>query len=343
MLLNIFQNDAFSLASMTGAINKVEFVPGRIGQMGLFKADPIRTKLAAIEVSNGRIELIKTSQRGEGFESRDKRRKGTLKYFETKRLAVKDRITADDLAFLREFGTEDQIKQLAAEIARRQNADQNGLMADIDLTMEHMRLGAINGKLLDADGALLYDYFAEMGVSEPSVVNIDFSALTDGSLREWVQNNVIRHMRHKAKGARFSQVHALCGAAAFDKLHKNKEFRETFLNTQAAAELRGSYDQVATPFGGALWEEYIGTDDATLEIGDNEIKFVPGGNNSIFRHVMSPGEKFSHVGQLGQPWYSWLNWDNEDNDPAWLDIKVAAYPLMLNTRPEMVRKAAVTG
>ena len=336
MILNVLNNDAFTLASMTAAISKVATVPERLGQLGLFPAAPIRTELATVEVREGKIKLIQTSDRGEDIESRNKGQKGQMKFFQTKRLAVKDRIRATDLQFLRQFGTEDQVKQLQQEIALRQTGP-NGLMADLNLTFESMRLSAIDGILKDADGTVLYDYFTELGITKPSSVVVPLSTATEGALREFVQKNVTRHMRRKAKGARFTKIHALCGENAYDKLHKNPEFRETFLNQQAANELRQSYDGEVTDFAGVQWEEYIGTDDSTHELEPDEIKFVPGGiGNTVFQHVQSPGEKFSDVGQLGKEFYTWLKWDNDD-DPSWVDIHLVAYPLFLNTRPEMVR------
>ncbi len=339
MLLNIFENDAFSLASMTDAINKVEYVPNRLGALGLFRPSPIRTKIAALDVRAGQINLVQTSQRGEAIESRDKRRKAQMKHFETSRLALHDRITADDLAFLRQFGTEDQIKSLATEIALRQGGNgNNGLIDDIDLTKEHMRLGALRGKVLDADGSLIYDYYAAMGVSEPSAININLTTLKEGNLRAYIASNIVRYMRRNRKGARFEGVTALCGAEAFDKLNKNPEYYDTFKSQQEASELRNSYMGESVSFAGCDWEEYQGTDDnSELALGDNEIVFVPNGEtNTVFKQIMSPGEKFSHVGQLGQDMYSWLK-PEADPDPSYVDVNVASYLLMLNTRPEMTR------
>ena len=35
--LDIFSSSAFSMVSLTDAINKMPYVPGRIGQLGLFR------------------------------------------------------------------------------------------------------------------------------------------------------------------------------------------------------------------------------------------------------------------------------------------------------------------
>jgi len=342
MLLNIVENDAFSLVSMTDAINLVEFVPNQLGAMGVFTPAPIRSKSLVLDVRSGKVRLVSTTARGEPIESRDKRRKAQLKSFHTGRLALKDRVTADDLAFLREFGTEDQPKELGTEIALRQDQDGNGLMGDIDLTKEFMRLGAIRGKLYDTEGSLLYDYFAEMGVNEPSVLSMDMTTLISGKFRTNVVDNVKRYMKKNAKGARYSKIIALCGSDAYDMIHENAEFREAHLAQVKASELLNDHTESPTNFAGVEWVEYNGTDDdTTVDVAANEVIFIPGGmDNTVFKNVQAPGEKFSHLGQMGKEFYSWLKWE-DDADPSWVDIHVASYLLMLNTRPEMVRRATI--
>jgi len=62
--LDIFANSAFSVISLTDAINKVPFVPGRIGQLGLFEETGIVTTSVMIEEREGSLNLIETSSRG---------------------------------------------------------------------------------------------------------------------------------------------------------------------------------------------------------------------------------------------------------------------------------------
>jgi hypothetical protein len=63
---------------------------------------------------------------------------------------------ADELQGIRAFGSETEMKELMSEVARRQLLIKN----DMELTKENWRLGVIQGKLLDADGSLLYDWNA---------------------------------------------------------------------------------------------------------------------------------------------------------------------------------------
>ena len=57
--MNIFQADAFSVASMTDAINRVEYTPSRIGELGLFRQTPHRSDVIGIEEQeDGKLRLI---------------------------------------------------------------------------------------------------------------------------------------------------------------------------------------------------------------------------------------------------------------------------------------------
>lgn len=47
--LDIFSNNAFSVISLTDAVNKMPFVPGRIGQLGLFEEKGVSTTSIMIE------------------------------------------------------------------------------------------------------------------------------------------------------------------------------------------------------------------------------------------------------------------------------------------------------
>ena len=62
--MDVFNQDAFSMISLTTAINQQPFLPTFLGNMGIFTPRPIRTPAAAIEDRAGTLSLIQTSQRG---------------------------------------------------------------------------------------------------------------------------------------------------------------------------------------------------------------------------------------------------------------------------------------
>jgi len=46
-VLNPFKNPWFSMTSLTGVVEKVDFVPQYLGGLGIFNDDPVRTSCAS--------------------------------------------------------------------------------------------------------------------------------------------------------------------------------------------------------------------------------------------------------------------------------------------------------
>lgn len=336
-ILNIFQNDAFSMASMCDAIQKVPTVPRQLGNMKIFTPMPIRTVDFGIEIDEKSLKLIPFSQRGEPLSQKETNRRKMIT-FNTFRVAKGDKLLASQLAFVRQFGSEDQmIQAVAEEIASRQTGP-GGLMDDVDATKENMRLSALFGQLKDADGTVVEDYYAAFGVQQPADLMLALATTSDGNLRYNIEKNVVIPMRQKAKGARFTKVYAMCGTEAWLELCKNPEFYATYLAQLQGQELRdGTLDKTYS-FAGCEWFPYFGTDDnETVALDEDEIVFFPGGvNNSVFREVLSPGETFDDIGQMGKDIYSRIILDDKRN--THVDLEVMSYPTYVNTRPEMIRK-----
>jgi hypothetical protein len=59
--LDIFSGSAFSMVALTDAINKMPFVPGRIGQLGLFREQGVSTNSVMIEEREGSLTLVETT------------------------------------------------------------------------------------------------------------------------------------------------------------------------------------------------------------------------------------------------------------------------------------------
>lgn len=63
-MLDIFNNEAFSVTSLTDAINELKFKPGRIGEMGLFSVSGVDTTTIAIEKKGEILTLVPPTPRG---------------------------------------------------------------------------------------------------------------------------------------------------------------------------------------------------------------------------------------------------------------------------------------
>jgi len=339
--LDIFNQDAFKLTSMLQAIREVDYLPQRLGQMGIFTPNPVRTETVAIEKLGETLALIKTSKRGAPMEQRDTEKR-TIRDFRTVRIAKSDRIMASELAGIRAFGTESELMQVQAEVARRLSGP-GGLENDVELTLENMRLGAIQGIVYDSDASVIINWYDEFSVTQPTEFDFDLDNATpaSGVVRKKC-NQVVRRMMQTAKGVwtTSTRVHALCGDNFWDDLTAHPEVRETYLNTQQAADLRTGNAYEMFNYGGITWENYRGTDDGSVGIGTDKAKFFPVNAPGAFLEVFSPGERFEHIGQLGERLYPMIVPDR-DRD-MYADIEVYSYPLHVCTRPLMLQSARRT-
>jgi Phage major capsid protein E len=337
--LDIFKQNAFSLLSMLPAVEKVDFLPQRLGQLGIFTPYPVRTKTVAIEDRDGVLSLIPTSLRGAPLEER-KNEKRKVRDFRTVRIAKGDRITADELADIRAFGSETETMQVQAEIMRRL-AGPVGLMNDVELTLENMRLGCIQGLVKDADGSTIYDWNSEWGITLGGGAEFAFdlsnASPASGAVRTMC-TAVLRAMMRNSKGAWNSGtgVYALCGDQFWDKLTAHPEVRSTYLNYVAAADLRAPLAYETVYYGGITFENYRGTDDGTtVGIATDKAKFFPVNAPGVFLEVFSPGENFEYINQPGKPIYPLIVPDRDRQ--MYADVEVYSYPLHVLTRPLMIQ------
>jgi hypothetical protein len=341
--IDIFNNNAFSMTSITEALNNVPFQPTRLGDLNIFLPKPVRTTSVSVEEKNGTLSLISTSPRGAPLDekARDKRK---IRDFRTVRIAKHDRLTADEIQGIRAFGSESELMQVVDEVNIRMNGP-SGLMRDVELTWENMRLGAVQGIVVDADGTtVINDWFDEFGINQAAEINFDLTAASpaDGAVRKKC-TQVVRQMMKAASGAWIpgrTQVHALCGDAYWDDLTANAEVRQTYLNTQQAVELRGGLAYESFSYGGIVWENYRGTDDGSaVAIHTDKAKFFPV-NSNAFQVAWSPAETFDYVNTPGQSVYGMVLPDDKRN--AFVDLEVYSYPLFMCVRPAMLQRAKRT-
>jgi hypothetical protein len=282
------------------------------------------------------LNLIQTSQRGAPPGVADRQtEKRKMRYFEVPRITEGDTIFAHELQNIRQFGSETELMQVQAEVARR-TAGPTGLIPRVQYTWEFQRLGAIQGILLDADGSQLYNWFDEFQVSQPAEIVFDLVDNVEFTLRGKC-NDLVRKMWRAAKGAftTQTQIYALCGDDFWDKLTQHVDVVKTYYNWQAAAELRDGKAFQAMEFGGIHWFNYRGSDDnSTIKLASNKCQFFPVNAPGVFRQVMAPGETFEWANTLGKDWYL-IPIPDRDRQ-MWWRVEVYSYPLFICTRPEVL-------
>jgi Phage major capsid protein E len=342
MHMNIFDDDAFSLQSMTAAVEKMPTVPTFLGSLGLFgPGEGVATDTVTVERKDHLLSIIPTTPRGTA-PPMGTTEKAKLRSFVIPRVAKSDQVYAREIANVRAFGTESELQTAAQIIAQKQAK----LLMEHEMTMERHRLGAIRGILLDADGSTLYNYFTEFGISQPSAIdfNLDAASPVAGVLRTLIANSVERPIRRALGSIGDSpavRIIALCGDTFYDSFVNHNDVRRTYENWQAAEALRTSQAFATFTFAGVEWINYKGTDDnSTVAVGVNECQFIVTGVPGLYRRVNGPGETFDTVNTIGRPIYSGLVRDQQRN--MWVQPEIYSYPLHMVTRPEVLLRAVTT-
>lgn len=339
--MDIFNSDAFSLVSMTAAVEKMPSVPGFLGSLGIFGAgEGVTTDTVSIERKDMVLTPIPTSQRGTE-PTMGSTEKAKLRSFSIPRVAKGDQVFAREIANIRAFGTEGDLVTAAQIIAQKQQK----LLIEYELTMELHRLGAAQGILLDTDGSTIYDFYSEFGISQPSEIDFDLDAAspTAGVLRSLISNSVVRAIARALGGAWNPSVRiiALCGDTFYDQFVNHADVRTTYNNWQAAESLRSGTAFGSFRFADVDWFNYKGTDDnSTVAIGATKVKFIVTGVPGLFRRINGPGESLETVNTIGRPIYSELVRDEKRNH--WVQPEIYSYPLHMCARPEVLLRGKNT-
>jgi hypothetical protein len=340
--LDIFRNPAFGLAEMADAYEKIDYTPTLIQTMGVFTPNPLRTTSFWFENRDGALKLIPTSPRGAPPAQR-RTEKRAARALPTFRIALDDTLTASELMDIRAFGKTSELQAVQEEINRRLEGP-TGLFRSAQYTFENMMMGALTGLMIDSDGSTLVDFYSELGVSQAGELDfaLDAASPADGALMLKC-TEVTDNMRRAAKGEWMAGALAvgLCSDEFWKALIVHKEVREIWkLMLQGGMRdglegLLGNIPRVR--IGDVVFIRYWGSDDGTVKIAANKVKFFPLGIPGLFQHVMAPGESFAHLGRPGQDIYPMILPDTSGAN-EWVKLCVRAYPLMYCRRPEMLQR-----
>jgi len=308
-MLDIFNNDAFSVTSLTDAISEKKVRPGRLGELGLFTTTSVTTLTIALERIGDTIQLVAPSPRGSAGETRDEPKR-SIENIGIPHFQRDWSVVADEVQGVRAYGSETQLMTVQGLVAQKIAAN----LADLDLTDEYARIGAIQG-IITYKGGQTLNLFDKFGVNQPSETDFDLDAANpaDGILRKKCVAK-IREARKALGGVPFDYLHAFVGDDFFDDLLKHPEVRETYKGWGEAQILRESYigkNRSSNPmfeFGGIVWENYGAIDNvgdgALLGIGTDVAKFVPVGVPGLFRTYYAPADYNETVNTLGKARYA---------------------------------------
>lgn len=324
-------DDGFTLSEMTAAINEIPHVPTMLGDDGIFEYKGVTQLTVQVEKQGTTLALIATKARG-GPGGEIGRTNRNLRPFNLVHLPLDDKILADEVQGVREFGSDSS--PLPVE-TRRDEVMMLGKQR-FDLTMEWYRVGALKGIVLDADGAtVLHNFFTEFGVAQ-QVISFELDVTTT-ELRT-VCDTAQELIEDELGGTPWTDINVYCGRNFWKSFITHKSVKETYLAQVQASQLRAD-PRVQVEFGGMTFKKYRGAAGGSQMIGADEAYIVPRGVPGLLLGRFGPADYLETVNTVGLPMYA--KGIPMRNGKGW-DIEMQSNPIHLLTRPRAVIKATLT-
>jgi hypothetical protein len=328
---NFFTSDAFNTISLTLGINRIPNMYGRLNELGLFPERGVPTRQIMVEEMQGVLNLLPTKPVGSPATV------GTVGKRKVRSLMIPhiphdDVVLPEEVQGVRAFNSENMLESQAAKMAEKL-ANMRNKHA---ITLEHLRMGALKGIILDADASTLYNLYTVFNITQ-KVINFEF---TDADLEVIsVCLSVKRHIEDHLFGEVMTDVRALVSPEFYDALTTHVSVKDAFKFYQQQQNLSGDYRK-GFRFGEITFEEYRGQ---ATDIDGNVRKFIaadeghafPMGTQTTFLNYFAPADFNEAVNTIGLPVYA--KQEPRKMGRGW-DIHTQSNPLPICHRPEVLVK-----
>lgn len=324
--LDIFNNDAFSMSSLIQAITDVPFVPTQLGDEGLFTEGSMNTVTGQIERVGNKLQLVPTAPRGGVPQPGQARSLRALIPVNAVHLPQSDFISADEVQGVRAFGTETELQAVQKIVQQRLVQ----LRANMDLTMEYQRIGALKGAVLDADGSTILNMYTLFGFSQETVF-FDLGNASADIRQKCV--DLQRKIQDKMGGIPIGNVKVKVSRTFFDKLTGHANVKKAWDLYQQGAWLRSDLTPGVFVHCGIEFKIYHGGTSAGNFIADDLGYAYPDGVPNMFRIIYAPAPFIETVNTNGLPYYV----KQKVNDwGTGVNVLSQSNPLTYNAHPEAV-------
>lgn len=297
----LFSPDSFTCADLTAAVNQIPWKPSLLGQF--FEQDSIRTTAAYVDIEKSHLMLVPDSKRGTvgGSVTQNVR---SAKVIPSVHLAQIDTVFPDDVQDVRAFGATEP-ETVAMRLAKKQAV----LRQNIEATLEFHRVGAVTGKVLDADGSTeLLDLFATFGVSKHADITITFPTSNSGTKDNPVLSGVqdaFWAVEDALGGMPYTGVHAICGSTFWQRLIGSPVVRDAYYNWAGRQDAMGgdAYQRNGFTYGGITFHRYNRTVAGNTLVGANNCEVFPVGPG-LLKQIYAPADYNEAVNTDGMAFYS---------------------------------------
>ena len=246
-------NSKFGLRALTRAIGAIEATPTQIRDLELFKPVYLSDTKVDIERQDTTLKLVQAKPRDGGTPDTVPVKNRNIRTFRIPHLPVHDSVLAEDVQGLRAFGTTEAETVMAKVEAKLADGKQN-----LEYTREHLMLGALLGKILDADGSEIYNIYKEFGLTRKSY---DMKLSTETTEVGRQIDEALAKQRSALRGAAVTGWVALCGFGFIEALKYHKSVKPLYERWREGAAYREAvvaFVAVARVAGRALVVAQVG-------------------------------------------------------------------------------------
>jgi hypothetical protein len=299
----VLDNQGFSLAETTAAINLLPNRYSRITELGLFSDVPLHSPTAIIELKNNSLTILPTQPWGSpGVGAGPGKRE--IKSLVVPHTGWEDTVLAVDVMGIRQFGTDNVLETIQLKVLEKLQQAKDLF----DMTDEYRKINALQGIVLDADGVTpLFNSFNFFGITKKS---FDF---TLGTTSTDVPSKILavkRYMEDNLLGETMQTIRIFVGSKFYDKLINHPSIKEIWLNWSGAPARLASDLRKWFEIEGVTFEEYRGLvpkPDGTGNIqfiADNFGIAVPIGTKNNFKRFLAPADCIDTVNTIAKPYAS---------------------------------------
>jgi hypothetical protein len=335
-MLNPFNNPAFSMAALTAAINLIPNRYGRLQELDLFPEKLVRQNQILVEERAGVLTLLPTKPLGAPgtLAARSKRR---MRSFVVPHIPHDDVVLPNEVQGLRAFGSETELESIASVVAEKLETMRNKHA----ITLEHLRMGALKGLILDSDGSVLYDLFEEFRIAQQSVA-FQIDNPNNGTDVKQKCIETLALIEEGLLGEFMTGARVLCSQEFFAALTSHKDVKTAYAQWQQGAVLINDVRK-GFSFGGLVFEEYRGK---ASDLDGNVRRFIapgeahafPIGTINSFATYNAPADFNETVNTLGQPVYAKQEPRKFERGT---DMHTQSNPLPLCLRPSVLVKLSI--
>ncbi len=306
-IVDPFVANGFTMTTLTRAISTLPILYGRLAQpfivngqaYQLFPFEPISTRTVTIDLYDGKLSLLPLRPLGSpGTLGEDGERQ--MISFTVPFIPHDNVVLPHEVQDVRALGS-NGLETITALMDRKLQTMRN----KHDITHEFLRAGALNGKIMNPNGSVLYNLYTQFGVEE-KVISFDLDKSNTEvlakcmELKTWTEENM--------GGDQFAGIVVLVDNVFMKMLITHAKVKDEYQRWRQG-EFPGRDYRNRFEYGGLIFEQYTGkaTDNTgTVHkfIAKGEGRSFPVGSADTFREYAAPGDFNETVNTLGERVYA---------------------------------------